>query len=204
MRVGIYNNISFFDTIEKAHTTEIGIKKNDEILTFREAGALKNKALLSQGKEEKTSVIESPDFVGKIPAIINEFSENYDFLILYDQWRKKKLQLRCFSIFDSTIVLPNGDVPICQNLDLKLGNIHRQSLDAILQSEETTEQQNWHSHNCNKCWINYHRKYDVVLYRTFEKFFGRWTTKKVFGYYQWDEDNRKSYNQVMDPKKDPD
>ena len=27
MRVGVYNNISFFDTIEKAHSTEIGGEK---------------------------------------------------------------------------------------------------------------------------------------------------------------------------------
>ncbi len=120
--------------------------------------------------------------------------------MLYDQWRQNKLQLKCFSIFDSAIVLPNGDVPICQNLPLKLGNINEQSLDQILHSAATTEQQKWHSNNCNKCWINYHRKYDVVLYRTFEKFFGRWTTKKVFGYYQWDEDSRKSYTELMQEK----
>ncbi len=41
MRVGVYNNISFFDTVEKAHTTGIGVKKNEAPRTFRTVAALK-------------------------------------------------------------------------------------------------------------------------------------------------------------------
>jgi hypothetical protein len=88
-------------------------------------------------------------------------------------------------------------VPICQNLDTKLGNIYTDSLDDILGSDETISQQKWHNKNCNACWINYHRKYDVVLYKSFENYFGRWATKKMFGFYQWDDQNKTTYNDIF-------
>ena len=59
----------------------------------------------------------------------------------------------------------NGDVPICQNLDVVLGNIHRNSLDEIFNSPKSCKTQCQHSQKCNKCWINYHRKFDIILLR---------------------------------------
>ena len=35
MRVGVYNDIAFFDTVEKAHETDISEQKNEELLTFK-------------------------------------------------------------------------------------------------------------------------------------------------------------------------
>lgn len=193
MRVGIYNNIAFFDTIDQAHTTDIGTKKEEEALTLQATRKLKENASAAPDSYEK----KLEDITTKIPSIIKEFKENYDFMVLYNNWRQHKTQLRCFSIFDSIIVLPNGDVPICQNLDLKLGNVHTASLDAIINSAATVEQQKEHSRNCNKCWINYHRKYDVVLYKSFENFFGRGVTQKLFGYYQWDESTKTTYKEMF-------
>ena len=195
MRVGIYNNIAFFDTLEEAHVTEIGMKKDGEILTFK---AVEQKKLIAQTKGAGPAIQSADhDFTANIPEEIKEFKENYDFLVLYNKWKNNKTQLKCFSIFDSIIVLPNGDVPICQNLDTKLGNIYNNSLDQILNSEETISQQKWHNKNCNACWINYHRKYDVVLYKSFENYFGRWATKKMFGFYQWDDQNKTTYNDLF-------
>jgi len=118
--------------------------------------------------------------------------------VLYDEWRKKNLKLRCHSILDSVIVLPNGDVPLCQNLDLKLGNVHHASLDAIFNGDEARRLQHHYSHNCNQCWINFHRKYDVVLYRSLERFFPQALISKMFGYYQWSDDRKATYMQVME------
>lgn len=195
MRVGIYNNIAFFDTLEKAHITEIGMKKDGEIMTFKAVEQKKNDAK----KAEPMPAMQTgeDDFTASIPEEIKQFKENYDFLVLYNNWKKNKTQLKCFSIFDSIIILPNGDVPICQNLDTKLGNIHNHTLDQILNSEETIAQQKWHNKNCNSCWINYHRKYDVVLYKSFETYFGRWATKKMFGFYQWD-DHQSNYKDIFE------
>ena len=105
--------------------------------------------------------------------------------------------MRCYSILDSLVILPDGSVPICQNLDLKIGNVFNDSLDKIFNGEETQKIQKEYVHNCNQCWLNFHRKYDVVLYRTFEKYFGKFLTSKLFGYYQWEATASKSYSEYF-------
>ena len=135
--------------------------------------------------------------LGKVPEILKEFQENYDYLALYDEWRAGKLVLPCKSILDSVIVLPNGDVPICMNLDAKLGNIHQNSLDEILAMEATVSTLKDHHDNCNKCWINFHRKYDLILYRNLERFFPRGVIQKMFGYYQWSDDPKQKYRDLV-------
>jgi len=210
MRVGIYNDIAFFDTIDKAHETDIGSHKGEPPLQFKEV-----KAMVAEGSYEKLKSAKQSDIAGgpslpepgtsrmyndftqDIPGIIKEFSENYDFMVLYNQWRNGNVKMRCYSILDSLVVLPNGDIPICQSLDLKIGNVFNKSLDEIFNGEDTREIQKHYVHNCNQCWLNFHRKYDVILYRTFEKYFGRSITTKLFGYYQWEETSQKTYTEYF-------
>lgn len=194
MRVGIYNNIDFFDTLDKAHTNNIGSKKGIVPLRFKNVKDRRS-ATIEAGEEEPQ--IESfKEWKERIPASIKYFGENYDFLLLYNLWKQKELRLRCFSIFDNVIILPNGDVPICQNLPTKLGNVYKSSLDDILNSDATIKSQKFHSNHCNSCWINYHRKQDVVLYRNMEKVFGSKAISKLLGYYQWNADNA-TYNDLV-------
>ncbi len=211
MRVGIYNDVAFFDTIDKAHETDIGSHKGEPVRRFQEVkskeaqGGLETIKLIKQAE-----ITENPsepkhdtkkfhhDFTNEIPEIIKEFSENYDFLVLYNEWRKGSLKMRCYSILDSLVILPNGDIPICQNLDLKIGNIFNQSLDEIFNGEKTQQIQAHYVHNCNQCWLNFHRKFDVILYRNLEKYFGRNITTKLFGYYQWEETAKKTYKEYFD------
>lgn len=216
MRVGVYNDIAFFDTVEKAHETEVGEQKNDEILKFKDAKILKEGSAIPKNNElallEKQDLHEAKhdpaklkaikDFKERIPQKIKEFQENYDFLVLYDEWRKKETKLNCYSILDSLVIHPNGDVPICQNLDTKIGNIYNNNLDEIFNGTETQKTQKEHVHNCNQCWINFHRKYDVIMYRTMEKFFGKSVTSKMLGYYQWEEDAKATYKQFMKKMED--
>ena len=189
LRVGIYNNIPFFDTIEDAPASAFGQYKNDEVLTYSKAKALQEK--------KAEAVVEAvgtggplADYTRLIPPEIRDHSENYDYVRLYKNWVEGKLRLGCHSIMDSVIVLPDGEVPICQHLPTRLGNIHRQSLDEVFNSPESSKLQGHHSANCNQCWVAYHRKYDIVLYRSMEKYFGRWATTKLLGYYQWDADEK--------------
>ncbi|MCH8318268.1 MAG: radical SAM protein [Bacteroidetes bacterium] len=210
MRVGIYSDMPLFDTVEKAHETEIGSVKDEKILTFKEVQKEKEDFILEKNAalfQRETENIEDPkhdekkiaasSFKEQIPEIIKEFKENYDFLIFYDQWRKKKLKLNCYSILDSLVIWPNGDVPLCQNLDLKLGNIYKKSLDEIFNGKETQKTHHEYVHNCNQCWLNFHRKYDLVLYRNLEKFFPKVVINKMFGYYQWEEDSKTTYTGYM-------
>jgi sulfatase maturation enzyme AslB (radical SAM superfamily) len=195
LRVGVYNNISFFDTQDKAHFHEIGSLKNSEPLTFSKAksnfDAVQEPDVMTYEKKELLNIKEH------LPDIIKEFDENYDYLILYDEWRKGNLKLNCYSILDSLVLLPNGDVPICQNLDVLMGNLHTNTLDEILNSPASVEKQKHYVKNCNACWINFHRKYDIVLYRNFERFFGAHVTSKMLGYYWWQKEKNTTYKQVI-------
>ncbi|HXD77984.1 MAG TPA: radical SAM protein [Puia sp.] len=251
LRVGIYDNIPFFDTIEDAPGSAFGQYKNEEVLTYAKVREMRTAsaeasegeaafakasegeaafAKASEGEEgeaafAKASAAEEGDsgegaafaeasageaafakasageaafakasaakrdFTALIPEDLREYAENYDYVRLYQNWVKRKLRLGCHSILDSAIVLPDGDVPICQHLPTRLGNIFRQSLDEIFNSPESNKVQRHHSRNCNQCWVAYHRKYDIALYRSFEKTFGRWATTKLLGYYTWGNDN---------------
>lgn len=202
LRVGIYNDIAFFDTIDAAHKTEIGHLKNSKPLQYKDVRQMRQLDNPNAVTANPTIVTPEPhlmqrDFSAEIPEIIKSFRENHDFLVLYNQWRAGHLKMRCYSILDSLVILPNGDVPICQSLDLKIGNIFENSLDEVFNGKETQKIHDHYVHNCNQCWLNFHRKYDVILYRTFEKYFGRAVTTKLFGYYQWEETATKSYRDVM-------
>ncbi|HEY6899533.1 MAG TPA: radical SAM protein, partial [Puia sp.] len=101
LRVGIYNNIPFFDTIEDAPASAFGQYKNDEVLTYSKAKALqekKSEAVATAGQVE--------DYTRLIPPEIRNHSENYDYVRLYKNWVEGKLRLGCHSIMDSVIVLP--------------------------------------------------------------------------------------------------
>ncbi|GAO41197.1 radical SAM protein [Flavihumibacter petaseus] len=211
MRVGIYNDIAFFDTFDKAHETGIGEHKNEPGLKFTDVSRMKEEGLIDKIKSiKKAETIDVSSFPkhdltapqeairDQIPEIVKSFAENYDFMVLYNEWRQGGLKMRCYSILDSLVVLPNGDVPICQNLDLMIGNIFKDSLDTVFNSKATQKIQQEYVHNCNQCWLNFHRKYDVILYRTFEKYFGMQITRKLFGYYQWEETAQKRYREVTD------
>jgi MoaA/NifB/PqqE/SkfB family radical SAM enzyme len=192
LRVGIYNNIPFFDTIEDGPGSVFGQYKNDEVLTFTKAKELQGKGGTA-GKGSGAAVggegRGSEDYTALIPEEVREYAENVDYIQLYQKWVTGKLRLGCHSIMDSAIVLPDGDVPLCQHLPTRLGNVLRDGLDEAWNSKESIKVQKYHSENCNQCWVAYHRKYDVVLYRSFERFFGRWATTKLLGYYKWDDEN---------------
>lgn len=199
MRVGVYNDIAFFDTIESAHYNDIGSLKSAELRSFNEAKSM------IDARGELTETLMPPRVTKEqlmhirenIPVIVKSFPENFDFLVLYDEWRKGGLKLNCYSILDSLVVLPNGDVPICQNLNVMIGNVFTNTLDEVFNGVSSLEKQKHYSRNCNACWINYHRKYDVILYRTFEKYFGRFATRKMLGQYWWEASKKKSYHKVM-------
>ena len=83
--------------------------------------------------------------------------------------------------------------PLCQNLDVILGNIHENTLDEIFNSRNTCKIQCQHSKECNQCWINYHRKYDIILLRNLEKMFPKRLIELFYGKYQWTSDRQTTY-----------
>ena len=148
---------------------------------------------ISVSKHNESNLNYLSNFQKLIPQSVKDTEENFDFLLLYDEWRKKKTKLKCYSILDSIVVHPNGDVPICQNLGLKLGNVNDSLLDEIFNSVASQKTQKEYVHNCNQCWINFHRKYDIVMLRTLEKLFPKRIIEIIYGKYQWCFDEKLTY-----------
>ena len=140
-----------------------------------------------------SELLTASDFVKQIPRSIHDTQENYDFVALYDEWRNGHLRLRCQSIMSCLVVHSNGDVPLCQNLDVVLGNIYEQSLDEIFNGLQSCQTQCHYSQRCNDCWINFHRKYDIILMRNFERLLPKWLIEKFYGQYQWTADPKQTY-----------
>ena len=144
-----------------------------------------------------SELLTASDFVKQIPQSIHDTQENYDFVALYDEWRNGHLRLRCQSIMSCLVVHSNGDVPLCQNLDVVLGNIHEQSLDEIFNGVSACQTQCHYSHSCNDCWINFHRKFDIILVRNFERLLPKWLVEKFYGQYQWTADPKQTYRKHL-------
>lgn len=142
-------------------------------------------------------LLPAEGFAARIPDIIRHTDQNYDYLALYEQWRSGQLHLPCHSIRSQLVVHSNGDVPLCQNLDVVLGNIHDTSLDAIFNSSQACATQHEYGRNCNGCWINFHRKYDTILLSNLERMIPKPLLDRVFGSYQWCSDPTCTYRQHM-------
>ena len=151
-------------------------------------------------KISSTSVNSSLNYsISDIPECVRDFEENYDFMLLYYHYRCGNLSLSCNSIKDSIVVYPNGDIPLCQNKEIVLGNLRSESLHQIV-NKTSTRQLHQHCRKCNDCWVNFHRKYDIVLYRNLEKFLGKKTVEWVLGKYNWCQDAQMNYKSVLKNK----
>ena len=141
--------------------------------------------------------VDFENYIQNIPQNIHDTEENFDFVALYEEWRNGNLKLRCQSIFSELVIHSNGDVPLCQNLDVKLGNIHTHSLDDIFNSRFAHKEQCRYSKECNACWINFHRKYDLILLRNLERFLPKKLIQVVYGKYQWTNNVNETYREYI-------
>lgn len=145
--------------------------------------------------------IESPNLfnyqIKDIPSGVHDFNENFDFLALYPGFIQNEVKLPCYSIYDSLVIYPNGDVPLCQFKEIILGNINNRPLDAILNSIDAKKTRNQHCKECNQCWINFHRKYDIVLLRNLEKILPKKIIETIVGNYQWSANPKLTYRSFV-------
>lgn len=162
MRIGIYNNMEYFQTKESASATNTSLNY----------------------------------CIKDIPEVVKEFEENYDFIMLYNLFRNNQVKLTCNSIKDSIVIYPNGDVPLCQNKQIILGNINNEPLEKILGKKRTRIYHKCY-HKCNGCWINFHRKYDIVLFRNMEKILPQNVIRKMFGEYSWTDNPSLKYKDIF-------
>ena len=140
---------------------------------------------------------KTDEYIRNIPGNIHKTEENYDFVALYDEWRNGRLKLRCQSIFSCLVIHADGEVPLCQNLGVSLGNIHTKSLDEIFNSTNSRDLQRKYSAGCNGCWINFHRKYDIILVRNLERFLPKRVIELFYGKYNWTGNHQETYKSYI-------
>ena len=99
--------------------------------------------------------------------------------------------------FDTKADLLAADLSLCQNLNVKLGNIHENSLDEIFNSRNTQQIQCRYSKECNACWINFHRKFDLILLRNLERVFPKRIIEIFYGKYQWTNNSKMTYRKQI-------
>ncbi|MEA3448406.1 MAG: radical SAM protein [Bacteroidota bacterium] len=152
----------------------------------------------TQSKTDSTDTLNFKP--GDIPDVVKDFSENYDFMYLYTKFREGNLKLPCRSITDSIVIYPNGDIPICQFREIILGNLYKESLHHIINKKETIKKHKAHLHGCNACWVNFHRKYDIVLHRNLEKLMPKGMVQWFLGKYHWTENKKTKYSKLFKEK----
>ena len=81
--------------------------------------------------------------------------------------------------------------------ELRLGNVYELSLDEIFNSRQTTKVQCRYSKECNACWINFHRKYDIILLRNLERFLPKRIIELFYGKYQWTDNIAETYQRYI-------
>lgn len=128
---------------------------------------------------DTTKRMHEIDYEIETDVDISAFPENQEFLDLYRHWQNGDVSLPCYSIRQELVVYPNGDIPICQNKQIILGNLHERSLDDIIAAHETIELQKEQKY-CNGCWISFHRKFEVALYRSL-KYIPKAVIRRILG-----------------------
>lgn len=108
------------------------------------------------------------------------YSSNY--MDSYNLWKSGSLNLPCFSIRTLLTVMPNGDVPLCQQKNEILGNLHRQKLDEIWKAAAEKQDKN---KDCNGCWVSCYRSFDNNACRLLNTFLPRFALDRLVGKYGW-------------------
>jgi len=104
---------------------------------------------------------------------------------LYHLWASHEVYLPCLSIFVDLIVLPNGDLNLCEVKDIKLGNLYEQSLEEILTSKKVADLRRGYI-NCNDCWAVCHRPLDVAIVSLSKSFIPPFLLKRFLNTQGWD------------------
>lgn len=89
-------------------------------------------------------------------------NSNFPYTIFYNFWVLKLIRIPCLSSLFNVAIFPTGDVNLCVCKFIPLGNIYKNSIDEIWNSEATKTLQKVNK-NCNDCWVSCYRYFDVKL-----------------------------------------
>ena len=106
-------------------------------------------------------IYEATQQPGEIPFLPRVVEETGDrFCAAYLRWRAGTLDLGCRSIRSVASISPDGDVHLCHNQDVILGNVNDMRFDEIWGSEETARTHAAFA-TCNACWTSCYRMHDL-------------------------------------------
>lgn len=143
-----------------------------------------------KGIEFFIGAYQNPEFFdttkpgGKIP----EEHEPYlsEFMRLHNPWMDKRVKIPCWNINTKCYIMGSGEVHLCQQKSLVLGNLHEKSLGEIWDSPEVREIHKKYR-ECNDCWLACNRPFDAQLAYAGTSFMPRPLLKRWLGDYTWDE-----------------
>lgn len=108
------------------------------------------------------------------------------YIRLYNSWLRGDLRLPCYSIRFSCVVLPQGDVMMCQGKKIILGNLNKRPLSEIWEHARRSKIFEKYK-DCNGCWILCQRSYDVALAIVMKSLIPRAILNRMVGRYDWDK-----------------
>ncbi len=142
-----------------------------------------------KGVEMSVGAYQNPEFFDTVRpgGKISEEHEPYldDFMRLNNAWMDKKLSVPCWNIRTKCYVLGNGDVYLCQQKSVILGNLYEKSFGEIWNSAEAIDIHEKYS-SCNDCWLACNRPLDAQLAYAGRLVFSRERMNKMFGEHSWD------------------
>jgi hypothetical protein len=104
---------------------------------------------------------------------------------LNNAWMEKKVSIPCWNIRTKCYVLGNGDVYLCQQKSVVLGNLYEKSLGEVWNSRETIAIHEEYR-ACNDCWLACNRPLDAQLAYAGRLVFSRAQMDRMFGEHTWD------------------
>lgn len=103
--------------------------------------------------------------------LTSRYFEN-KYIELYNRWLKGEYDIPCLNIRSQIAVYPNGEVHLCEGRNIVLGDLNKESLKNIWNSEKTIQLQKQNK-KCNACFLTCQRPIDVFINSTPLKFFIR-------------------------------
>lgn len=142
--------------------------------------AKKNNVSIGVGVYDRREMFHTELDKGSLYGISDVFQTN--FLKSYGIWAKEGLKLPCFSIRNNLTVLSNGDVPLCQNKNAIMGNLYKESIEAIWKRMIPVQDEN---KNCNGCWLTCHRGFDNNACKLLNTILPEFALNRLIGKYDW-------------------
>ncbi len=120
---------------------------------------------------------------GRIPPEYDPYLG--EFMRLQNPWMAEEVKIPCWSISTKCYVMPNGDVYLCQQKSVVLGNLYEQTLGEIWRSSDTIATHERYR-SCNDCWLACNRPFDTELAAASSTVLPTAVLNRLVGHYSWD------------------